>query len=224
MIFLFFYWADQNPALWKITLIFSLSCGAAPRWSLILAWWLPLRRRTAVSCILDLYSYLPVLVAAHQWGARRDQRDSSCATQDLGCVRSLFTSSPLFVMLLETIVWFPKLMQPALEFSNSCGSRCAGWWGGPGKTESWSSSKLQDSSMTFLIKCSHPTFAVLQSNAFFFLIDLPKLKLLRQTDRTKGPLYIHMQSDVQHAILKFCGFNPHIHLGKSNNWFVHYSL
>lgn len=59
---------------------------------------------------------------------------------------------------------------------------------------------------------------------FFFLIDVPKLKLLRQTDRKKGPPYIQMQSDVQHAILKFCGFIPHIHLAMSNNWFVHYSL
>lgn len=142
-------------------------------------------------CTLDLYSYLPVLVAAHQWDARRDQRDSSCATQDLGCVQSLFTSSPLFVMLLETIVWFPKLMQPALEFSNSCGSRCAGWWGGPGKTESCCSSKLQHSSMTFLIKCSHPTFAVLQSNAFSFNW-LPKIKTA-QTDRQKerSSVYSH---------------------------------
>lgn len=84
----------------------------------------------------------------------------------LDVFRACSPAPHLFVMLLETAVRFPKLMQPALEFSNSCGSRRTGWYGGPGKTESCSCSKLQDSSMTFLIKGSHPAFAVLQSRAF----------------------------------------------------------
>lgn len=117
-----------------------------------------------------VYLYLPVLVAAHQRDARRDGRDLSCATQDLGRLQMPVHQLPLFVMLLETKVWFPKLMQPALEFSNSCGSRCAGRRVGPGKTESCCLEKLQDSSMTFLIKRNHPTSAVLQSKAFSFLL------------------------------------------------------
>lgn len=180
MIFLFFCWADQKPVLWKITLILAQRWGGG-----LFLFWLDdsLAGGGRLSRVLWTFIHTLPFLSPLTSGTRAEINETlPVLLRTLGCVRSLFTSSPLFVMLLETIVWFPKLMQPALEFSNSCGSRCAGRWGGPGKTESRCSSKLQDSSMTFLIKCSRPTFAVSQSDAFSFLIDVPKLKLLRQTD------------------------------------------
>lgn len=78
-------------------------------------------------------------------------------------------------------------MQPAGEFSNSCGSRCAGCGDAPGKTESCSLDKLRDSSVTSLIKRNlrHPTSAVLQSNAFRFSFPLAPQNKTAQTDRNK---------------------------------------
>lgn len=106
----------------------------------------------------------------------------SCATRDLGSVQMPVHQLPLFVMLLETKVWFPKLMQPALEFSNSCGSRCAGGGVGPGKTEE----QLGQAAGFFhdLSDKTQPSyFCCFAEQCFFFSADIPSLKLLRQTGR-----------------------------------------
>lgn len=80
---------DQKPALWEITLIFSLNCGPAPTWSLVLAWWLPRQRLTAVWCIYTFLFLSPLTSGMH------DEMDETFPVllRILDGFRCLFTSS-----------------------------------------------------------------------------------------------------------------------------------
>lgn len=205
MIFLFFYWANRAKrcAVRNNTNLLSTlwpSAEVEPRSgfddSLASGWRLP--------CVFWTFIYTFLFLSPLTGGCTAGEMDEtfSRATQDLGSVQMPVHQLPLFVMLLETKVWFPKLMQPALEFSNSCGSRCAGGGVGPGKTEE----QLGQAAGFFhdLSDKTQPSyFCCFAEQCFFFSADIPQLKLLGQTERKET--FFQMQFDVQHD-LEFSGF------------------